>query len=171
VTNGRQVQAEGCLGVELADAPARLILVGRRAARAGQRVGRDRQKAGHRKASCDILDMSVEPAVLVYHDDGRAPLRPGPSVSDVAGDRPGGPVETGPCNLQRRIVRRDRRGRGVTILEQRQERGGSSSAARDPPKPAQEIAAVHPAVRVLVVQLDDAAIHSSASGMTSHRMR
>ena len=67
--------ATDCAEVELADRLARRILVGRRAARRRQHVGRDGHEAFKREPPGDILDMRGESAIFVDHDHHRRPAR------------------------------------------------------------------------------------------------
>jgi hypothetical protein len=63
---GHQV-LDPLLGVLLGENRARLVLVAGVAADGRQRIRREGDVAHHREAARDVLDVRVEPAVLVYH--------------------------------------------------------------------------------------------------------
>ena len=58
-------------GIERGDHVAALVLVGRRAAERRQHVDREAEKAFEREPPRDVLDVRIEPAVLVDDDHRR----------------------------------------------------------------------------------------------------
>ena len=146
--------AERSLAIELADELSRLVLVRGRAAARGQRIGSDRQETGERHAPRDILDMRVEPAVLVDDDDGRplrvARFRPRHVGIDGAARR----IEALPARFQRGIVDGDCRRNRIAVLEERQQEARRGGAAGEPCQAREELAARHGAVGVFVVKID-----------------
>ena len=170
-THGCEIDRERLLAIELADQRARLVFIRRRAAAARERVRRDREETREREPARDILDVRIEPAVLVNHDDGGSLRRRLGRMCDIAADGAAGAVEALAAGDELRVVLRDGRRGGVVVLEQRQEQRRGRRAAREPCEPREELAAVHAFVRVFVVELDDAAVHASASGMRSQSSR
>ena len=59
------------LGIDPGDDPARLVLVRGRAADRRQEIRGERDEALERRAPRHVLDMGIEAAVLVDHDDAR----------------------------------------------------------------------------------------------------
>ena len=141
--------------VERADHLARLVLVLRRAAGRRQEIRRERQKAFERHAPRHVLDVRIEPAVLVHHDDRRQ--RPGGigRPHQIAAHRlPFGARPGDRLGLHPRIVLRDDRRARLVGGEHRRDRRRGRRRAGQPLQLLHEIAAVERQMRVVVVELD-----------------
>ena len=143
--------------VELGEQLARLVLVARIAAERRQRVGREGHEALERDATSDVLDVRIQPAVLVHHQDagelagGRGgpdqvathlPLAPGRRVLDHAG-------------LEALVVLRDLLGLGEARAERIEEHRGGHAADGVLGRALEEAAAVDVAVHVLVEEVQE----------------
>ena len=159
----------GLVGVERADHVARLVLVGRRAAERREHVDRVGEEAFERDAARDVLDVRIEPAVLVDDDDRRAlSLRFEPR--QIAADGVPAGVIGHAVDRQPRIVgRNDRRAR-IIVLQQRQQRQRRRARAGDLRQPVEERAAVDAAMGEAVVEIDDALVHGTLPADVSPRL-
>ena len=142
---------------------ARPVFLGRRAAVHGQEVGREREIALDRQSARDVLDMRVEPAVLV-DDDHRRPLAQifrvcGLGAHEIAVDLALGELVGHALADQPAVVRRHDRGLRVIVLQQRQERDRRRRRARQFGQAIEKFAAVHAAMGEAVVQTDDLLVH------------
>lgn len=151
---GRGEPLRGELGVEPADQLAGRVLVRRRAAVAGEHVDRERQEALEGQAAGDVLDVRVEAAVLVDHDDRRAPTALA-EPHEVAGHRPVRARPARPLDREPWIVGRDRGGPGVVVAQDREERGRGCEPAGAARELLHEAPPVEEPVGEPVVQIDD----------------
>src|SRR5438067_2435024 len=107
--------------------------------------------------------MRVEAAVFVNDNDGRT-LALGLGAHKVAVDLAVGRIVGDTLRCQARVIGCDDGGLRVVVLQQRQQRCPGCGRARETGEPIKEIAAVHAAVRELVVQINDALIHWRSPG-------
>src|SRR6266404_1922110 len=107
--------------------------------------------------------MRVEAAVFVNGDDGRT-LALGRRANEVAVDLAMGRIVGDALRYEAPVIGGDDRGLGVVVLQERQQRRPGRGSARETGEPIEEIAAVHAAVRELVVQINDALIHWRSPG-------
>jgi hypothetical protein len=142
------------LGVQL----ARGILARRGPAGDGQEVGRKGEVTLDREPSRHVLDMRVEAAVFLDHDDG-GPLALGRGPHQVTVDRAFGRLVRHPLGREPAVVGRDDGGLGVIVLQQRQQRRGGRRRARKLGQAIEEFAPIDPAVGEAVVEIDDALVH------------
>ena len=133
---------------------ARRVLAGGRAADERQQIDRVGEIAFDREPARDVLEVRIEPAVLVDDEDDRA-LALGLGAREVAVDLALGRVVGEALGRQPRVVGRDDRGLRVVVLQQRQQRGGGRGRAGELGQAVEEFAAVHAAMGEAVVEIDD----------------
>ncbi len=113
--DGRERRGDHVLALGLGVKLARLVLLRRRTAVDGQKVGREREVAFDRESARHVFDMRVEPAVLVDDDDGGA-LAQGLAAHEIAVDLALGGIVGDAFGGEPRVVRSHDRGLRVTIL-------------------------------------------------------
>ena len=120
---------------------------------ARQIIGCQGHKAFKRHAPSDVLDMRIEPAILVDDDDGRKlPSRPSGSHQmardarrdlAISADRSRGSSSGTVC------------GPGIVVFQNWQQSGGRCRPACQRREPVEEVAAIHAAMGIIVEEIDD----------------
>jgi len=123
-------------------------------------VGREDKEGFRREPSRHVLDVRVEAAVLVDDEGGRERTRAA-RLHEVAAHGAGGAAGRGIADVARpdRLVG-ERNGLRLGVAGQ-QGLGHRQPAGGDRRGPLQEAAAVHPAVAVLVVKVENALVYLS----------
>ena len=147
--------------IERTDHVAAFVFVGRRAAERREHVDREREEAFERDAPRNVLDVRIEPAVLV-DDDNRWAFSLRLEPRQIAGDLGAGGVVRGRLDRKPYVIRRYYRRLGVIVLQQRQQRQRRRGGAGDVAETLEEVAAADGAVREVVVERDNVRIEVGA---------
>ena len=158
--------------IEFRDELRRRGLGGRRAAGGRKQIGRQRHEALDRQTPGDVLDVTVEPAVLVDHDEGGQLRRRGRGLDQIGLDLAALAGEGERRGNDARIRFGDDRRRRLARRDQRGDRGGRRGAAGKPGQLVHEAAPVERQVGVLVIEADHflrdlRRVHGSSSAATS----
>ena len=135
---------------------APLVIVPRVSAQRAQRVGGERQEPLDRQPPRDILDVRVQPAILVDDEDRRELRVLGLRAGEEALDLPAalGRLIRDVFGADPRVVGRDLLRERVVGAEPLEQRLGGDAAHGEGRRPAGELATAQSAVRVVVVEVE-----------------
>jgi hypothetical protein len=153
---GHEVLA-GLVLVQLCEELARRVLVAGITIEWGQRVRSEREVLLQGDSPGDVLDVRIEPAVLMHHQDARQPSRALHRHRQVAAHPPRSPgrVVFHMARRQPPVILGNLLRLGETRVQRIQEHGGRHAPCGEAGRPLEEPSAIDQAVNVLIEEPQD----------------